>query len=337
MSLPLGKLPPELLGALLASVASDDASVIVGPGVGCDVAVIDAGDPDCFLVAKTDPITFATDEIGHYAVCVNSNDIATTGGRPRWMLATLLLPEDATDEAMVRGIFAQLRSSCEQYGIALVGGHTEVTHGLDRPILVGMMLGEVSRDRVITSAGVRVGDRILLTKSVAVEGTSIIAREMADELRARGYDEEMLARAANLLHEPGISVLAEARLAVSAGEVHAMHDPTEGGVATGLHELAMAADVGLAIEHESISFFPATLRMCEDFELDPLGLIASGSLLIAAPECEVSAIIAGCEAEGIACREIGEARPVDEGVRIRRDGLWSDLPRYDTDELARLL
>ncbi len=336
MSLPLGKLPPELLGSLLSSVVSDDPSVIVGPGVGCDVAVIDAGDPDFYLVAKTDPITFATDEIGHYAVCVNSNDIATTGGRPRWMLATLLLPESATSEAMVRDIFAQLLSSCDRHGIALVGGHTEVSHGLDRPILVGMMLGEVTRERVITSAGVRVGDRILLTKSVAVEGTSIIARELGDDLRGRGYDEDTLARAANLLHEPGISVLAEARLAVEAGEVHAMHDPTEGGVATGLHELAMAGDVGLAVEYESIDFFPATLRMCEDLGLDPLGLIASGSLLIAAPECEVAAIIAACEAEGIACAKIAEARPAAEGVRIRRDGRWSDLPRYDTDEIARL-
>lgn len=336
MPLPVGKLSPELLQRLLACLGGADPTVVIGPGVGRDVAVLDVGAPDTLLLAKTDPITFATDEIGHYAVCVNSNDLATAGGTPRWMLGTLLLPESATDERLAVGIFEQLALSAQRFGITVVGGHTEVTAGLDRPILVGMMLGEVPRGRVITSAGAQVGDRILLTKGVAVEGTAIIARECRELLRDLGYDEQTLQRAAQMLHQPGISVLTEAQAAVRAAEIHAMHDPTEGGLATGLHELALAAGVGLAVEYDAIPIFPETARMCADLGLDPLGLIASGSLLITTAAPNAPAVIAACRAQGVDCTDIGEVVSAEQGVRIRRDGCWRDLPRYDQDEITRL-
>ena len=335
-ALPVGKLDLDLMADLLESVQAHDASVIVGPGVGQDVAVLDAGAADHYLLAKTDPITFATDAIGYYAVNVNANDIATSGGLPRWFLGTLLLPEGGADLDLARGIFRQIHEACAALGVVLVGGHTEVTYNLDRPILVGAMLGEAPKDRVITSAGAQVGDRVLLTKGIAVEGTSILAREMGDQLRERGYDEQVLRAARDLLYQPGISVLREAQVAVNTARVHAMHDPTEGGVATGLHELALASRVGLAIEQARIPVLPLTARLCADFELAPLGLLASGSLLIAAEPGAAARIVQGCLAERIACVDIGEVTPAADGVRLLRDGGWVDLPRYDQDEIARL-
>ena len=332
----MGKLDLELMSELLGSVASEDASVIVGPGVGRDVAVLDVGNPDIYLLAKTDPITFATDAIGFYAVHVNANDIATSGGLPRWFLGTLLLPEGGADEELARDIFRQIHSACRAISVLLVGGHTEVTHNLDRPLLVGAMLGEVPRDRVITSAGAQVGDRVLLTKGVAVEGTSLIAREMNEQLQERGYDDEFLEAARELLHFPGISVLGEAQVAVRAAEVHAMHDPTEGGVATGLHEMALASGVGLAIDYARIPVLPATDRLCAEFGLEPLGLIASGSLLIAADAEAAPRIVEACRAEEIACADIGEVTLQADGLRLLREGAWMDLPRYDQDEIAKL-
>ena len=336
MRLPVGKLAPEFLAELLGDLRGDDPSVIVGPGVGRDVAVLAWDQGARYLIAKTDPITFATDEIGHYAVSVNANDVATSGGVPRWFLATLLLPDEGADEHLARTIFAQINAACAELGITLVGGHTEVTYDLSRPIVVGMMLGEVERDRLVTSDGARVGDRVLLTRGVAVEGASIIARELGDELMARGIDEDTVRRAANFLHEPGISVVAEARAALAAGEVHAMHDPTEGGLATGLHELALAAGVGLAVESEAIPILPETQEFCELLGLDALGLIASGSLLIAAPPEDAEAIIGACREAGIDCADIGEVVAPEHGVRIRSGAGWSDLPRYDQDEIAKL-
>ena len=161
--------------------------------MGEDAAIIDMGDR--YLIAKSDPITFATDAIGYYAVVVNANDIATRGGQPKWFLATLLLPEQRTSEALVESIFAQISQACATFGITLVGGHTEVTYGLDRPILAGHMLGEVTPQALVTTGGARVGDVVLLTKGICIEGASIIAREREQELMRRGVPEAVIQRA----------------------------------------------------------------------------------------------------------------------------------------------
>ncbi|MCB8942785.1 MAG: AIR synthase, partial [Ardenticatenaceae bacterium] len=235
--LPLGKLPPPLLAQLLAQAPVFDERVIVKPGIGLDCAVIELG--DTLLVFKSDPITFATDEIGWYLVQVNSNDIATTGATPRWLMVTMLLPEGQTTADLVTTINQQLVSACEEKGISLIGGHTEITYGLERPILMGTLIGEVTRDRLITPHKMNAGDHILLTKGIPIEATAILAREFPERLQGILSDEE-LQQAQNFLTEPGISVLREAQLAVDAGEVTAMHDPTEGGLAGALWELAEA-------------------------------------------------------------------------------------------------
>jgi hydrogenase maturation factor len=257
-SLPLGKLRPTLLGELLSRHAAPDPRVVVGPRVGEDAAVIDMGDR--YLVVTTDPITFVTEDLGWYALIVNANDLAVRGAAPRWFLATCLLPEGRTTEAEVTALFAQLGAACERQGVVLVGGHTEITPGLERPIVVGTMLGEVDKTRLVTTGGARPGDVLVLTKGVPLEGTSIIARARADELRARGYDEAWLARACGTLAR--LSIVPEALLAAELVRVHAMHDPTEGGLATALWELADAAGVGLVVEAERIPVLAEGASLC---------------------------------------------------------------------------
>ncbi|MGQ9494596.1 MAG: AIR synthase related protein, partial [Anaerolineae bacterium] len=252
--LPVGKLNPELLAQLLQLQGWPDERVVLGPRIGEDAAVIDFGDR--YLVAKTDPITFATEEIGWYLVQVNANDLATTGAMPRWLLVTLLLPEDKTTLELTHRLSAQIDAACRELHIALVGGHTEVTYGLDRPIAIGHMLGEVAKEKLITTAGACVGDDLVLLKGIAIEGTSIIAREMSEELLLRGYTPDFIARAKNYLYHPGISIVREAMLAIHSATIHAMHDPTEGGLAMGLHELAMAARVGVWVDEEAVPIWP---------------------------------------------------------------------------------
>ena len=332
-SLPVGKLEMEYLAQLLARYAQLDERVLAGAGIGEDATVIDFGDR--YLVAKTDPITFATEEIGWYAVHVNANDIATTGAEPKWFLVTLLLPEGRTDRALVEKIFGQLSEACGQIGVSLCGGHTEVTYGLDRPIVVGQMLGEVAKERLVTSDGARVGDAILLTKGIAIEGTAIIAREKGSEL-AEEYADDFLARCRNFLHDPGISVLREAQIALRTARVHAMHDPTEGGLATGLWELAQASGVGLRIDQAAIPILPETAALCARYNLNPLGLIASGSLLLALAPEDAQPVIAALKSEGIPATAIGEVVPPEEGLALIGDGGTQELPRFEPDELARL-
>ena len=334
-SLPLGKLAPEILAGLLENhtFSLPDDRVVVYPGVGEDAAVIDMGER--WLVAKTDPITFATDEIGWYAVQVNANDIAAAGGVPRWFLSTLLLPAGKTDEGLIERIMGQIASACRALSVVPCGGHTEITYGLDRPIVVGVMLGEIAPGSLVRSSGVQVGDTILLTKGVAVEGTAIMAREKAQDLALR-FTPAFLERCKGFLREPGISVVRDARIAVETARVHAMHDPTEGGVATGLWELAMASGVGLEVHYEAIRVFDETRQLCGALGLDPLGVIASGALLIAVAEADARPVCAALGDVGIEASAIARAVPADRGLQLHASDGIRPLPRFDQDEIARL-
>jgi hydrogenase expression/formation protein HypE len=329
-----GKLPPQLLQRLLMSYTREGPRVIVGPAVGEDAAVIDMGDR--YLIAKSDPITFATDAIGYYAVVVNANDIATRGGWPKWFLATLLLPERTTSVALVESIFAQMAEACKSFGIALVGGHTEVTYGLDRPILSGHMLGEVDPRGLITTSGAQIGDVLLLTKGICVEGTAIIAREREQELRRSDVPERLIQRAKSFLFEPGISVVRDAHIAIGAGRVHAMHDPTEGGLAMAVHELATAAQVGIVIEANQIPILEEAALLCAAYGLDPLGTIASGALLIATPPEDALRIQQALQVKNIGCAAIGRVVPPSEGVLLDDGGRLRPLPQFSRDEITKL-
>ena len=333
-ALPVGKLRADFLERLLGKHVREDPRVVVGPQVGEDAAVIDMGDR--YLVATADPITFATDEAGWYALHVNANDLAVRGARPLWFLATVLLPEGATSESRVETLFDDLASACAEIGVALVGGHTEVTAGLPRAIVSGCMLGEVDKDKLVTTGGARVGDVLLLTKGVPLEGAAILARERGDEARRRGVDARIVERARGYLRDPGISVVPEARLACDAARVHAMHDPTEGGVATACWEMAQAADVGLRVDRERIRVLSEGRVLCEAFGLDPLGAIASGSLLLAVGPGDADAVVAACREAGIDCGAIGRVTPASDGVALTSGGIARPMPSFPQDEITRV-
>lgn len=327
-----GKLPLELLTQLLSKVAVNDPRVVLGPSPGEDAALIDFGDK--YLVAKTDPITFATDLIGWYMVQVNANDLAVMGATPRWLMATLLLPE-GTAPAQVEAIFDQVLEACEPLGITLVGGHTEVSYELPRPIAVGAMLGEVDKERAVLSSGARAGDSIVLTKGIAIEGASLLAREASDALLAAGVGHDAVESARELLFSPGISVAREAAIACDTVQVHAMHDPTEGGLATGLLEMAMAADVGVLVDGNRVPTLPECAELCRALDLDPLGLIASGALLAAVAPDDAPRLVEALAREDIPAYDIGRFTSAGDGLRLRTAEGIRDLPAFDRDELAR--
>jgi hydrogenase maturation factor len=328
-----GKLPPELLERLLARLPSDPR-LLLGPGIGRDAAAIDLGDGRV-LVAKTDPVTFATDQVGHYVVHVNANDVACLGARPLWFLATALLPENASPE-LAEEIFEQIRATCEELGIVPAGGHTEITIGLDRPIVAGTMLGEVKKDRLVRPDAARDGDHIVLTKSIAIEGTALLARDAPDALRAHGVSGDIIDAAAQLLLRPGISVVREALAACATGRVHALHDPTEGGLATALAELGKACGASVVVRGDDVPVLDETASICATLGLDPLGLLASGALLIVTPEDACDSICAAVHNEGSNAVCIGEVAPLGGDVIIDARGRVP-LPRFERDELARFL
>jgi len=348
-----GKLSPDILERLLAPAeeaahGSLSPGIIVGPGMGLDGAVLDLripvdpeggeeggeeGAPPSFLVAASDPITFAAEEIGWYAVHVNANDVVCMGALPRWFVATILLPEGAREEDAA-GVFQEIHRGCRQVGATLVGGHTEVTPGLHRPILVGTMLGVTNR--WISAAGARPGDTLLLTKGAGIEGTSILAREARDRLAGK-VEDHVVDRARDFLHDPGISVVPEAGILREVGTVHAFHDPTEGGVAGGIHELCQASGTGARIRLEAIPVFQETRKLAAVFDIDPMGLMGSGALLVAAPPEDARAMVEALRSESIPAVPIGTVEEEEVGVVAVENGEEQPLRRFVSDELTRVL
>jgi len=329
----IGKLPLDTTAGLLARLPAKDPRVIVGPRVGEDAAAIAFG--QSAIIAGMDPITFATDLIGWYAVQVNANDIAVMGARPCWFLGALLLPPGSSEQ-MVLTIFEQLSQACRELDIVPVGGHTEVTPAVNQPVIVGCMLGEVARERIVVTGGARPGDVVVLCGAAGLEGTAVLAREADELLAGSGFQHVSIEEAKRFLFEPGISVVRPALAAASAG-VTGMHDPTEGGIASGLLEIARASEVGLEVEMDQIPVLPLTREICGRLQLDPLGLIASGALLITARAEKAAAVLEALRGEGAAPTVIGRVLPAGDGLWAIEGGVRRPLPVFERDEVARFL
>jgi hydrogenase maturation factor len=327
-----GKLPGELLARLLDAIPVDDPDVIVGPRFGEDAAVLDIGDR--YLIAKSDPITFTAHRIGWYALQINANDVAAMGARPRWFLGTLLLPPTCSEETVAE-IFADIREACQSLGVTQIGGHTEITDGVERPILAGTLLGEVAKDRLVVNTNARPGDVVILTQGIAIEGTAILAQDASEVLASQGVPTGTISRAQAYLEKPGISIAPAVEALCKVAHPRAMHDPTEGGLATALVELAAGAECGLTVDLDTVPILPETGEICEALGLDPLGLLASGALLaVVAPEDVLSGLAALREA-GVEAAAIGRMTDEGQGIRVQEAGAWQDVPAFPRDELAR--
>lgn len=325
--LPAGKVPPEVLEKLFKRLGAGDPRVLLGPGKGIDFGAVDFGER--VLVASTDPITGAVEDIGFYAVHVNANDVAVAGAKPRWFLVTLLLPE-GSDERLPERIMEEIDREAKKLGIAVIGGHTEVTPGLDRPIVIGTMLGEVEREKFVRPDGAKPGDAIVMTKWAGLEGTSIIARERREELK-NAFGESFVERAEALIEY--LSVLNDAL--ILRDYANAMHDPTEGGVANGIHEMADSAGLGFRVFPNRVSIRDETLKVCEFYNLNPLALISSGSLLAAVPRDHAKFVVERLLSKGINAAIIGEFLAEEKRVAVVNGG-ERPFPRPETDELWKI-
>jgi hydrogenase maturation factor/beta-phosphoglucomutase-like phosphatase (HAD superfamily) len=330
--LPAGKLPNDLLREFLNQFVFDDPAIIINPGVGEDIAAVDVSAEEV-LVLKSDPITFATDSIGQYAVLVNANDIATSGAKPRWLLTTLLFPCGITPWE-IRKVINELKEFCGRWEITLCGGHTEITDAVARPVVTGMMAGTVARHSLIDKRNMAPGDRVLLTKAVAVEGTAIIAREFGDRLKRFGMTDPEIHSCRQFLTD--ISIITEAGIAAGSKATSGMHDVTEGGLATALEELGIAGGFRIKVYMDRIPVFAQTRKICGLLGIDPLGLIGSGSLLICCRESVCESLMEGIRMEGIDVTCIGEIVEEGRGIIAEKNGRPVPWPQFETDEITRL-
>jgi len=327
--LPHGKIPVDVLKEVVfKNLGFKREEVVLGPSVGFDGAVIDVGNKS--LIVSMDPITGAIEQIGWLAVNINANDIATFGVEPAFFLSCILLPENASKK-IVETICIQMDKAANELGIAIVGGHCEVTPGLTNPIVAGCAIGITEKRNYVTAGGAKPGDKLILTKSAGIEGTAILASETEEKLK-KALEPAMLQNAKKFYNS--ISVVKDALIASKVGGVNAMHDPTEGGISGGVHEIADAANLGVIIYEERIDIKPETKKICDFFKIDPLQLISSGALLISARPELANKILEELGNNQIHASVIGEfLENQAKRIFVKKDGESQALPKTVSDHL----
>jgi hydrogenase maturation factor len=318
--LPDGKVDGSILSKrVFPYLGSVKKEVIVGPNVGIDAAVIDVSKLPGKMVVSQDPITGAGKNAGFHVVNVCANDVASMGAKPMFFLSTIIMPKGTTDEELEK-ISKDIERAAKEIGISIVGGHTEISSKVSDLILSGTMIGFA--DRYISTSGAREGDDILLTKGAGIEGTAILA-DSKYEFLSKHLDESLLENAKELLTQ--ISVVKEALIASSLGAV-SMHDPTEGGVIGGLHEIADASNKGFEFYPDRVNLYPETKSICDVLKINPFGLISSGALMIISPKERTEEIMAALEKENIKSSIIGKVTKEERShERIYQDELWRIL------------
>lgn len=323
-----GKLSAELLQQVVFPyLGAKRPDVLVNPGIGQDCGVVDLGGE--LAILSTDPITTTGHNLGYLAVHISANDVAATGAEPVGLLLTLLLPP-GTSTATVEAIMQQVHAAATSLGMAVLGGHTEFTAAVTQPLAAMTAVGKASNGHYVTAAGGQPGNALILTKSAACEGTAILAADLAAKLEPR-LGSALLQRARDFIHH--VSVVPEARIAVALAT--AMHDVTEGGVLGAAFELAHASGCGLALWADKVPIAEETAAICRVLDLDPLGLIGSGSLLVATstPDQLISALTTA----GIPAASIGQLLPKEEGQWLKLGQERQPLVVPDRDELYKVL
>ncbi len=301
---------------------------MVPPDIGIDVGVVRSRGK--FIVTSSDPITGVVDRIGWYAVNVSANDVATSGISPDTINVVALFP-DGTGVEEVAEVMNEINETASSLGIAVAGGHTEITPRLDRRIIVVTAIG--SGDEYVTSGDAKEFDSILLTKTAGIEGTSILAKLPAV---AKLVDPAIQRRAVKLIDK--LSVLKESSVAFSTGKVHAMHDITEGGIIGSILEMSIASKLGFQISADKVPIDASTEAICSKLKADPLRLIGSGSLLIACAKDNTNIIVEELKKEKITCTEIGTFLPKPQGRWLEAGGKREKLSQDSVqDELWPLL
>lgn len=325
----IGKVPNEVLERIVFSnISNKRKEVLVSAAIGEDNGIIDFGEEVC--VVSTDPITGATKDIGSLAIHISCNDVSTSGAEPIAVLLTILCPPN-TREADLEEIMKDASLAAVDLNVEIMGGHTEVTDAVNRVVISTTVIGKTKKDKLPDYDKIQVGDKIVITKHIGIEGTSIIAKELESKLtdklgsekvtQAQGFDKDL-------------SVVKEG---IIGGKYKAkyMHDITEGGVYGAIWEASMATKKGILIHEDKIPIHPVTKEICDLLELDPYRLIASGSMVIIIGEEDFIELQGELKANGIQSTAIGEI--TEEGIYYIRDGEKLILESPDSDELYKAL
>ncbi len=325
-----GKLSSENLKEMIIDqIESVNDDILIRPGVGEDCAAIDFGEYACVL--STDPITAAASEIGKLAVHINCNDIASAGVKPMALMLTILVPPGTSEETLAF-IMKQASEEARSIGVDIIGGHTEITSAVNRPLISATAIGKQVKEKVVATRGASAGDKLVMTKNVGLEGTGILAYDKEAVLKSILTSAE-LAKAKAMLDN--LSVIPEGIIAGEVG-VTAMHDVTEGGILGAAWEMCDASELGCLLEDARLPVEAVTLKICEYFEIDPLKLISSGCMLMTVASDKVEVLLSELEKAGIPAAVIGEMTK-ERQVLLNKDAQHLPVLSPEADELYKVI
>ena len=329
--LKVGKLDSDLLKkSVIDKITFKRPEVLVRAGVGEDCAVIDFGEYEC--VMSTDPITASVQDIGRLAIHISCNDIASNGIQPVGIMLAVMLPIGTTKKD-VENIMAQAAEAAEACGVEIIGGHTEVTPAVNKPVIVSTAIGRGKKWQSASAEDIQVGDYIIMTKSAGLEGTGIIASDYEEEL-LKVLTREEIEAAKKLLND--VSVVTEGTVAGEIG-TNGMHDVTEGGILGAIWEMCQIAGVGAHVWGDEVLVADVTKKICKYYGIQYLRLISSGSMIIMAKPEKKDEIIKKLAVAGVAARVIGQIVPAEEGLTITENGVTEPIDPPKPDELYKVV
>lgn len=325
----VGKLDSELLQKIIFNnIKLHRKEVIVRPGIGADCAVVDFG--EYALIMSTDPITGSASEVGKLAVHINCNDIATNGIEPLGLMMTILAPEGTT-ESEIEQIMKQASYEAGKLNVEIIGGHTEITKAVNRIVISATAIGRQLKSEVVKSSGASVGDKIIMTKTAGLEGTGIIALDLEEKLNST-FSREIIEGAKKMVDD--ISVVKEGVISGKIG-VSSMHDVTEGGILGAVWEICSASKLGCNIYKEKIAVAKETIEICNFFDIDPLRLISSGTMLITINKEKENQLIEELSKNGVRASTIGEI--TEKGCFLIENNKKTDIEPPESDELYKVI
>lgn len=327
--LQVGKIPQDILHrCVFNNTGAKRKEVLVASKIGEDCSALKLDDDEVFVISS-DPITGADKDIGYIGVHINTNDIASSGADPIGIMVTIMLPKESNEEQL-ENIMSQLSKACKEIDVQILGGHTEVTDAVNRPIISVTSIGKVNKNRLITTGGAKAGQDVILTKWAGLEGTAIIATDK-EELLINNMKPEAIKKAKQLKYS--LSVIPESRIARNY-EVSCMHDVTEGGVFGAAWEIAECSNVGIEINVDDVPVLEETKQLCEVFNIDPYKLISSGCMILTADDGKE--IVKELLRNNVSASIIGKIRN-DKKKLVNVAGTQQKLEEPVADELYKVI
>ena len=303
--------------------------VVSKAGVGCDAGLFACEEATGVMATSCTSLAGCEEGLVKIAVHRACNSLAAAGSTPVAVTLQLMLPESA-EEKELKAVMKDALAACEEAGVALANGHTQISSFVEEPVISVTAVG--SAQAVMTMEETVYGSDLVMTKSAGLAGAAFLAKHYRENLHER-YTYSFIDKAA--AKETEVSVLPEIKVLKELGIRH-MHDVAEGGVFGAVWELCERLCAGVELDLKQIPICQETVEICEYFDVNPYQLKGDGALLFLTHDS--AATIKALRAQGIPAAVIGRVNESNDRVLINEEETrFLEPNRMDEYDKARKL